>query len=196
MTDWILKYFKTIKFNSVKPLPVFQLHADSDHPAHGQSIIQAFFCSPLMHPIVFNDSISGQWRPWSDCANAQADLAPLWHMPEDTFLHDAAHVMHNVEKGPLCNMRTAKVRMSVCIRAVWSGHSLFVDIYYSIRWFCKRTAKDLIICAGWSGSAFSANCKRAFFVRCASYDLAENTGRLDEINVRAIPSEKKVLYIN
>ena len=31
-------------------------------------------CSPLIYSIVFNDSVSGQWRPWSACADAQADL--------------------------------------------------------------------------------------------------------------------------
>ena len=30
-------------------------------------------------------------------------------------------------------MRTAKVQKSERIRAVWSGHSLFIDIYYSIQ---------------------------------------------------------------
>ena len=30
------------------------------------------------------------------------------------------------------------------ICAVWSEHSLFVDIYYSIRWICKRATKALI----------------------------------------------------
>ena len=31
-------------------------------------------CSPLKHSIVSKDSVCGQWRPWSDCAYAQADL--------------------------------------------------------------------------------------------------------------------------
>ena len=31
-------------------------------------------CSPLIHSIVANDSVSGQRRPRSDCADAQADL--------------------------------------------------------------------------------------------------------------------------
>ena len=32
----------------------------------------------------------------------------------------------------------------VCIYAVCSGHSLFIDIYYSIHWFCKRITKAKI----------------------------------------------------
>ena len=31
-------------------------------------------CSPFMYPELSNDSVNGQYRPWSDCANAQANL--------------------------------------------------------------------------------------------------------------------------
>ena len=31
-------------------------------------------CSPFIHFVVSNESVSGQWWPWSDCADAQADL--------------------------------------------------------------------------------------------------------------------------
>ena len=69
------------------------------YSAHAYSDI----CSPLIHSIVSNDSISGQWRPrsdcasgqwrpWSDCADAQSDLGLRCpHMLEDTFSHGAAH---------------------------------------------------------------------------------------------------------
>ena len=56
-------------------------------------------------------------------------------------------------------------------RAVWSEHSLFVDIYFSTLWVFKRTTKALIslcLCAGWAGPTLSANCINALFVRCAS----------------------------
>ena len=49
-------------------------------------------CSPLIHSIVSNNSTSGQWRPWSDCADAQADLGLRCpHMPKDMFTHGAIH---------------------------------------------------------------------------------------------------------
>ena len=42
--------------------------------------------SLFIHSIVSNDSVSGQRRPWSDCADAQADLGLRCpHMPEDTL---------------------------------------------------------------------------------------------------------------
>ena len=32
------------------------------------------FCSPFIHAVLSNNSIWVQWRPWSDCADAQAVL--------------------------------------------------------------------------------------------------------------------------
>ena len=79
--------------------------------------------------------------------------------------------MRNMRKRPWCHIQTGKVQMSMHIRAVWSGHSLFIDIYYNIHGFCKRSRKAQISlrkCAGWSGPALSANCIRGFFMCCAS----------------------------
>ena len=60
-------------------------------------------CSPLIHSIVSNDSsISGQRRPWSDCADAQADLGLRCpYMPDDTFSHGEADLMINVWLVPV-----------------------------------------------------------------------------------------------
>ena len=38
-------------------------------------------------------------------------------------------MMCNMGLRPLCHIRIAQVQMSVHIRAILSGHSLFVDIY-------------------------------------------------------------------
>ena len=94
--------------------------------------------------------------------------------------------MFNVGKWPLWHMRTAKVQMGVCIRKVWSGHSLFVDIYYSIHWFCNRTTKAMISlreCAGWSGPALSANCISVLFVRFASYHILPFSGLIQQTTI-------------
>ena len=61
------------------------------HPMHAQS--HSDICSPLIHYIVSNASVSKQRRAWSDCTNVQADLclhSP--HMPEDMFSHDRVHI--------------------------------------------------------------------------------------------------------
>ena len=79
------------------------------------------------------------------------------------------YMMHNVGKRHLCHLQTAKVQMRVHILAAWSGHSLFIDMYYNIHWFCKQAMKALIsthICPDWSGPALSANNIRALFMHC------------------------------
>ena len=49
--------------------------------------------SPFIHSVESNLAISGQGRPWSDCADAQADLDPRCpHMPEGTFSHDSLYL--------------------------------------------------------------------------------------------------------
>ena len=43
-------------------------------------------CSQFIHSVVFNISVRGHGRPWSDCMDVQADLGLRCpHMPEDTF---------------------------------------------------------------------------------------------------------------
>ena len=50
-------------------------------------------CSPFINTIVSNDSVCGQVRPWSDCADAQSDLRlRCSQMSEDTFSNRAAHI--------------------------------------------------------------------------------------------------------
>ena len=71
-------------------------------------------------------------------------------------------------------MRAAKVQMSVRILAVWSGHSLFVDLYYNIFEFCKWATETLISlrkCAGWSWPTLATKYIRALFVLCASNQI-------------------------
>ena len=57
-------------------------------------------CSPFIHSIVFNDSVIGQWRPWSDCANAQADLGlRCLPTPEYMFLLGTAQMKEFAPRG-------------------------------------------------------------------------------------------------
>ena len=52
-------------------------------------------CSALIHSIVSNDSVSGLRRPWSDCADAQADLGlRCLHMLNDTFSDGVVQIMY------------------------------------------------------------------------------------------------------
>ena len=43
-------------------------------------------CSPFIYSVVSIESVSRQWRPWSDCTGVQADLGlRCLHMPKNTF---------------------------------------------------------------------------------------------------------------
>ena len=78
--------------------------------------------------------------------------------------------MRNTRKGPLFNPGPGTDQNTHRLSLIWV--SLFVDIYYSIHWFCKWTTKALIslrIRSGLSGPVLSANYIPASFVRCASY---------------------------
>ena len=77
------------------PSNMRKMHRFWVHPTHAQNVIRASaFHWYMIHSMVFNDSASGQRRPWSDCADAQADLGlRCSHMPEDTLSHGAVHVL-------------------------------------------------------------------------------------------------------
>ena len=75
-----------------KCLRVCAKYADSRHPAHSQSLSRAF--ALLKHSILSNESFCGQRRPWSDCADAQADLRLRCpHIPKDTLAHGIIHIV-------------------------------------------------------------------------------------------------------
>ena len=78
------------------------------------TLLYASLCSTL-----HNDSISGHWRSWSDCADAQSDQdLRCPHMPEDTLSHGTAHIQFSL-KGILTHMRPANAQINLRIRAVW-----------------------------------------------------------------------------
>ena len=84
--------------------------AHSNHPAHVQSIIRGLW-SPFIQSVVSDDSASGQWRPWSDCADAQSDLELRCpHMPEDTFSHGTSHTAKDNKSGSCSAKSTPPTR--------------------------------------------------------------------------------------
>ena len=57
-------------------------------------------------------------------------------------------------------------RLTPRMRKVLSGHLLFIGAFYSVQWFCERTAKALIRlrgCAVWSGPLLSAYARKTHF---------------------------------
>ena len=95
---------------------------------HAQSTIGAF---ALHSYILSNYFVSGQWMPWSDCADAQADLGLRCpHMPEDMFSHGAAHISHVIvskcrktNKPKLVSSGVANTHLRTCV--VGTEFSLF-----------------------------------------------------------------------
>ena len=59
---------------------------DSNQPAHPRCLIRVFVVR-MKKLCILAYPKCGQWRFWSDCANAQADLNLRWpHMSEGTFM--------------------------------------------------------------------------------------------------------------
>ena len=86
-------------------------------------------CSQFIHFTVSNDSVSGQWRPWSDCADAQADLGLRRpHMSKDTLLRGAvlmgiAQRAHSVLPNHCCWLCCS---CNVCEKAVRNYQHLHI----------------------------------------------------------------------
>ena len=63
-----------------------------------------------------------------------------WWLQELLELYDA----QSKKIGPLCCTRTVKTQIIICTCVVWSWHSLLIDKFYNIQWFCKWEMKALI----------------------------------------------------
>ena len=115
---------------------------ESDQPAH--PVFWLEFCRTLFG----KRRLEGGQRSFrSDGVHSQADLS-LAHI----FSRYRWNLFNASRwKMPLWHMWTAEILISMHIRAVIFRHSLFLDIYYSIHWFCKRATKmqiSLCECAG------------------------------------------------
>ena len=59
----------------------------------------------FIHSVVSSDSVSRQWRPWSNCMDMQADLGLCCpQMLEDMFLHVSAHIFFNDNPFTITNL--------------------------------------------------------------------------------------------
>ena len=82
-------------------------------------------CTPFIH-VLFNISIDGQWRPWSDCADAQADLG--LRCPHDTRWHLFAW------RGPdrVKMVLEDSFWMSIYLARVMKEKFIIENIYYGL----------------------------------------------------------------
>ena len=131
-------------------------------------------CSPFIPGtyIISTDFVSGQWRPWSDCADAQADLGlHSRDISEDIFSHDAAHMSRDMRKVPW-SVKTRFSRITAFPARLQCAQRKHISACASIQgdqslrcppedvsgpWLpTECPAKALIRlrkCAGWSGSS-------------------------------------------
>ena len=143
-------------------------------------------------------AICGQRRPWSACANAQADLGlrcPLKE-PMDTVLCRRTENVQVRLHG--CTYWSEPTLSANCIRAlfvryasimqhvkvkapinrcVWSCPLHFADIFYNAQCFCKRTKKvlsSLCACAGWNEPLLYTCVVRILFSRHSSSWIDDN----------------------
>ena len=72
---------------------------DSDQLAHSRSLIRVFVVR-MKKVWILGYPKCAQWRFWSDCANAQADLNLRWaHMSKGTFYDFVARLFWLIELG-------------------------------------------------------------------------------------------------
>ena len=115
-------------------------------------------CSPFIHSVVSNDSVSRQWRSWSECADAQANLGLCCsHMFEDRFwmvqpkhcnnpkywdILSTYHISPKIWNSPLyyllmcqkyCCMYDKQFWSwsDAAFCSIWSGSTLFARAYLS-----------------------------------------------------------------
>ena len=96
--------------------------------------------APFIHSIVPNDSVSSEWRPWSDCADTQAELGHRCpHMPED-ISHGTVHLLLTESQSEsqnrlyLCKKKKKKkkkkqhaIPQNNCCNNNWSNSSYFYN---------------------------------------------------------------------
>ena len=114
---WTKKKHKTLSFRSSYTCTKY-------HPG---------FCSPFIHYVVSNDSISGQWRPWSDCMDAQAHLGlHCLHMPKDMFSLGAGPIFWDLIRIVSLGKASDMIRKCIPLLENWEQNNIALDNALSV----------------------------------------------------------------
>ena len=122
---------------------------DSDQPGHPPSLIRVFAVR-MKKLWVLSYPLSAQWRPWSDWADAQADLSLRW-----AHTHFVGFVMsrliwfyHPVMPPKHANIMANSVDPDQIAPSVWSESTLFVqtsqfEYLWSLRYIMTFSQENL-----------------------------------------------------
>ena len=110
----------------------------SDQPGHPPSLIRVFIVRSVGNqgPML---CLCGQWWPWSDWADAQADLSRRWvHRSFWWFCHEAAQINMLIETFCCVTQVDICSKYVTVMLIIMSSYSisLFVYIYFVVVFLC------------------------------------------------------------
>ena len=117
-----------------------------------------------------------QWRFWSDCTNAQADLNLHWaHMTEGT-LSDIAAFFYSTGNIPIRWILKMKLKITVDTdqkqqNVIWSGSTMFTTWMHKhvVKWNCSnfriRSTQGVLNITVTIADSFKTNQRLAFWVK-------------------------------
>ena len=117
-------------------------------------------CSPFIHFVVSNDSVSGQQKPWSAWVDAHADLGlHCLHMPEDMFSHGTAHFKNwfiNIQRNDTLSWVATLVKINWVAQSFFLDYTLFRrDLVYNEQLKCHKSCSPCKQLAGNLPSIFN-----------------------------------------
>ena len=130
-------------------LLTFAPNEDSNQPAHPRSLIRVFVIRMKIR-CTFGYPKCAQWKFWSACANAQADLNFRWaHMSEGTFSYLAAPKRMLLHLPTITvvirNIRTPLLLIVLVLKfqqAEWGVYAAMVKMANSLRRPIKLLLKE------------------------------------------------------
>ena len=137
---------------------------DSDQTAHPRSLIRVSVVR-MKKLCLFGYPKCAQWRFWSDCANAQADLNLLWvHMSEDMLFFFFSRCGSKVPYSELHALKftSAYAQLVIMVYRSYKGHTfcsvhvlqrLFVFCF--VFFFNLPALANCTLYAAWSGYALT-----------------------------------------
>ena len=119
------------------------LSEDSGQPGHPRSLIRVFAVR-MKKAWVLSYPLSAQRRPWSDWADAQADLSLRWAQSFCCFCHEAAHFVYTffslLQVAPIFLLcLKSEIIKGIEVECDWSIARYQCPLYGTTDWECLKT---------------------------------------------------------